>query len=264
MIVLSWDIGISNLAWCLLSYYPEENVYDIFDWNVINFMDPNDNKKKFLCKGIIASGNRKGSLCNKSAFYIDDEEKGIIYCKQHYPYKKNLNDEKKVKKNDKKKKVKKVKKKNIPLQMLAESLTNRLDDLDILNKRKIDVILIESQPKFATSSIKHVMDYLLCYLAIRSLDNKLNHKIITISAKRKLSLYDGPHVKCNIKDQHSRNKFLGVAYCKYMLNNYLTNGEDDNPYYTTPDWLSFYESIKKKDDLADSFLQGAWYLKNNI
>ena len=30
------------------------------------------------------------------------------------------------------------------------------------------------------------------------------------------------------------------------------------------DWLSSFNKHKKKDDLADWFLQGRWYLKNTI
>ena len=29
-------------------------------------------------------------------------------------------------------------------------------------------------------------------------------------------------------------------------------------------WKSHFEDHKKKDDLADSFLQGIWYIENNI
>lgn len=258
MIVLSWDIGISNLSWCLMGYYPEEGNngrYDIYDWDVINFMNPDDNKKIILCQGIIASGKNKGSVCGSSAFYID-ENSSLCFCKKHNP-----NKEKKSKKKERKPKKKKTKK-NIPLHTLASSLSKRLDGINLLNNRPVDVILIESQPKIATASVKHVMDFLLCYLTIRSIDKKITPKIITISAKRKLSIYNGPPIKCTIKDAHSRNKFLGIAYCRYMLDNSLTN-EEEEPFYSTPDWILFFESIKKKDDLADSFLQGAWYLREN-
>jgi hypothetical protein len=29
------------------------------------------------------------------------------------------------------------------------------------------------------------------------------------------------------------------------------------------DWLTFFKTHKKKDDLADAFLQGKWYLKSH-
>ena len=86
--------------------------------------------------------------------------------------------------------------------------------------------------------------------------------IITISAKRKLSVYDGPHVPCTVKDPHGRNKFLGISYCRYMLHNDLTD-EFLEPFVPYKDWIGFFESVKKKDDIADAFLQGAWYLRNS-
>jgi len=30
------------------------------------------------------------------------------------------------------------------------------------------------------------------------------------------------------------------------------------------EWVEIFNKHKKKDDLADSFLQGHWYLKNTI
>jgi len=256
MIVLSWDIGISNLSWCLMTYYSDKNTYDIFDWNVINFMDPSDNKRIINCKGIVASGKRKGLVCGKSAFYVNEND--CSFCKQHNPKKENY-------KKEKKENCKKKRKKNIPLHDLAHSLTKTLDNINLLENKCVDVILIESQPKIASASVKHVMDFLLCYLTIRSIDKNLTTKpkIITISAKHKLNLYDGPLINCSIKDAHSRNKFLGIAHCRYILESSLTNEEEEEPFYSVPDWISFFETIKKKDDLADSFLQGAWYLKIN-
>jgi hypothetical protein len=51
-------------------------------------------------------------------------------------------------------------------------------------------------------------------------------------------------------DYKGRKK-LGVQCCAEQLS--LNNAS----------WVSFFKSHKKKDDLADCFLQGIWY-KNNI
>ena len=242
MIILSWDVGITNLSWCIVTL--RKDGYEIFDWNVINFIDSEDEKHIIKCSGLLK--NKKP--CTKNAKFKQD----TYYCCS-----KHLNSDKPKETLAKDK----VNIKKLTLQYLAEHLAGRLDSLNILSKWPIDVIIIENQPKIASASIKHTMDFLLCYLTIRLIDLKKKTKVITISPKRKLSVYNGPSVECNIKDPHSRNKFLGVSYCSYMLKNELTH-EEAEPYYIYVDWLKFFESIKKKDDLADSFLQGAWYLKN--
>ena len=36
MKVLSWDVGIINLAFCLIDYNTETKKWKILDWNIIN------------------------------------------------------------------------------------------------------------------------------------------------------------------------------------------------------------------------------------
>ena len=40
MIVLSWDVGIINLAFCLIEYNDDKN-WKILDWDIINLTDRN-------------------------------------------------------------------------------------------------------------------------------------------------------------------------------------------------------------------------------
>jgi hypothetical protein len=55
----------------------------------------------------------------------------------------------------------------------------------------------------------------------------------------------------NQKEKYKQHKKDGVFYCSQIIEN-------------NPGLHSFRESLKtkKKDDLADSFLQGIWYLKH--
>ena len=46
-------------------------------------------------------------------------------------------------------------------------------------------------------------------------------------------------------------KSLGIKYCSEMVTH-------------LPEWLKHFNNHKKKDDLADSFLQGAYFYINNI
>jgi len=261
MRILSWDIGIRNLSWCEMELC-DDGHYIVYDWNVINFMDPEERKRYVYCDGTL----KTGLPCRKGASVFIDSGN---YCGIHDPGKVPKGSrKKKVPKGNAKGTGKKGKKKghrykHMPLQELSRRLTMAFDKLNILNGH-IDVVLIESQPKFALATVRHVMDFLLCYLTIRAIDKGLKTKIITISAKRKLSVYDGPFIRCNVKDPYQRNKKLGIEYCRYMLDEKLCNDElEPEAIHLHEPWATYFESFKKKDDLADSFLQGAWYLMND-
>ena len=72
-------------------------------------------------------------------------------------------------------------------------------------------------------------------------------KVQFVSARNKLKYYDGPVIECTLKSKYSRTKFLSKEYTKY----YLKDDEKN---------LSFFNSNKKKDDLADSFMQGLSFI----
>ena len=49
MNVLSFDVGMKNLAYCLFKI--ENKQYTILDWNIINICS-NDNNNKKICQGV--------------------------------------------------------------------------------------------------------------------------------------------------------------------------------------------------------------------
>ena len=70
-----------------------------------------------------------------------------------------------------------------------------------------------------------------------------------ISASNKLKEFLG-----NKKTTYTERKKASIKFTQEILNsnNFLTN------------WIDIFQKHKKKDDLADCFLQGRWYLKNTI
>ena len=73
MKVLSWDVGIINLAYCMIEYH--ENNWKILDWGIINLT----NREKLKCCN-----------CGKNAScYTDVSNNEVYYCKKHLP--KDLN-----------------------------------------------------------------------------------------------------------------------------------------------------------------------------
>ena len=76
--------------------------------------------------------------------------------------------------------------------------------------------------------------------------------IVRRTGKNKLKVYDGPDISDDYKisNSYALTKKLAIKYCEYMIKEDTQN-------------LDFFLTHSKKDDLADSFLQGAYYLKKN-
>ena len=71
MKILSIDVGMKNLAYCLLNV-SETNNYDIIDWNVVNLTDSD----KYICKCL----KKNNKVCGKKAKYFKNAN---YYCKTH-------------------------------------------------------------------------------------------------------------------------------------------------------------------------------------
>ncbi len=217
MKVLSLDIGINNLSYCILSYDNEN--YDIKEWDILN-VNPyeNDNKE-------IASLNKQ----------IDKDNK------------------KKLKDEGESSKLKKKKLKKKPtLNELSEKIINTFDNKSIF--LDCDYVIIENQPCMKNPTMKSIQMIVYSYFYIRGIvDNKstILKDIVFISAGNKLKVYDGPNIEINVKSRYTRNKKLGILHTKYLLKNH-------------EEYLSFFELHKKKDDLADAFLQAAYFIHKRL
>ena len=73
------------------------------------------------------------------------------------------------------------------------------------------------------------------------------NNIHLFSARDKLKLYKGPQIDTSkIKNNYKKRKYLSIEYTKYYIN--------DSKFY------QFFLNNNKKDDLADCFIQGYYYL----
>ena len=77
---------------------------------------------------------------------------------------------------------------------------------------------------------------------------KNQYKIEFVSATNKLKRFIGKSSK------YAERKKKGIEVTKQYLD---THEELVN-------WNNHFSTHKKKDDLADGFLQGMWYIENNI
>jgi hypothetical protein len=105
-------------------------------------------------------------------------------------------------------------------------------------KFDVDVVLIENQIGPLASKMKAIQGMVLQYWLMR------NAKVECISSVNKLKLFHKG------KTTYAQRKKLSIQFTNQLL---ILN-EMDN---------SAFNAHKKKDDLADTFLQAVWYFNNN-
>ena len=180
MKILSFDIGIKNLSYCLL-----DDSKQILDWGIINIS----------CDDVCQHINSKNIECCNSATCITQDN--ILLCSSHSKLKKYP---------DKKKKI--VKKNTI--YNVGNKLVKELDKYDFLD---CEHIILENQPSLKNPTMKSIQMMLYSYFLIKSKHIKLE----MINARNKLKAYKGEPIPCDIKDRYKKNKFLAIEYCKKMI-----------------------------------------------
>lgn len=282
MKVLSWDVGIINLAYCLIDY--QDDKWNIIDWGIINltnreslkcsncgknascYNDINNNIiyycKKHLPKDIqppefdkVFSINHNNICCWKTDKNCCDKKSK--YCYQTNQYYCNTHSKSIFKKITDQYKIKPLKKKSVgdlPIEKLKmkliEELENRKDFL------QADIILIENQPSMKNPKMKAISSTIFDYFLIRGIFDKetTGSKINLVkfmSPSNKLKLADEGDSKKLVKlkgddaKTYKLTKSLGIKYCRELIE--------------ATQWKDKFEEHKKKDDLADSFLQGMYY-----
>lgn len=242
-IITSFDIGIRNLAYCIMEYRPQNisgNQFIIHDWNVIDLLknDQIDAKNK-KCQIKYKSGGKLGQCCDHPAHYYA-MTKGVPtnLCKIH------------AKSYDSTQISRLYTVANLTLYELARLAVNQLNKIDFSLSEEI---IFESQPsknpKMKNFSMLLFNYFIIHYIAEKpELEQRLKD-VKFVSSRGKLTVYDGPYIQCHLKNQHARNKFYGKVYCRYLIRYNLER-------------LHFLDGYKKSDDLCDSLLQGAWYLMN--
>ena len=270
---LAWDIGIKNLSYCMM-----DKDFNVLFWEVMDITG--EVKVEHICTTI--QKNKK--VCNKKAnfFNLDD---GKFYCNKHSKdFKDCLVDLNKVKcchkmENGKicGKKISfqgdtsyigycKTHSKNYEnVKEIKKDSKGTLDDTTLNLIRMLDqrshlleanVITIENQPAFKNPKMKSIQMIIYTYFNIRGrIDVKKNNnfidRILFLSASNKLKVKfdDKSEVdkKVDTKNKYKRNKELAKLYCLEFL-------KEEN-------WRTFFESHKKRDDLADTYLMNIYQIQ---
>ena len=141
--------------------------------------------------------------------------------------------------------------KKVDPDMTTNLVFDKLDALpDIAN---VDRVVIENQPSLKNPKMKTMQIIILSYFVNRQrTSNTSIQKIDCFAPRNKLNIYQAPRrneieeaITC--KSVYSRTKKMSVEFTKDMISDQT-------------EWLALISNSKKKDDLADSFIQGACYL----
>lgn len=142
-------------------------------------------------------------------------------------------------------------KKKCDTDELANKLWDRLDEKEEM--LQVDKVVIENQPSLKNPKMKTIQILLLSYFVAqqRTLTTTIK-KIDCFLPRCKLDIYQGEKRKeiensITCKSKYTRTKKMSIAFTLEMIKD-------------QKEWISLLNSYKKKDDLADSFIQGACYI----
>ena len=287
VVILSFDVGVIHLAYCLLTH--ENNNWKILDWNNIDLTNRDEQKcdcgakasltniingeTKYYCKThakkvdisikpfeelYLSFDNHNKDICN----YNNCKRKASTNCNNNCFC---LTHAKQLYKSECK---------NISMKVfkLKSSRLLNFDDVKYslimeLEKRKnllsANYVVIENQPSFKNPRMKSIASTLYDYYLIRGIvDKNITKSNITqvkfMSPSNKLKLITDGDSKQLVKAKQTDDtkaykltKALGIKYCIDLISH-------------LPDMLKHFNSHKKKDDLADAFLQGAYFFTHSI
>lgn len=321
--ILSFDVGIINLAYCILEINTVDKKFKILKWDIINLIDDRNkcifikqnkepcdtiatrmikfNKENIqhYCTSHISKINieitdikniwnlvdgkdiNKCNLCKQNGYYESNMIKGQ-YCRVHQ---KTISREHNMICNVKKCNdvitkaiylngiieigwcnehydneypiyVKKITKKisqkssNISRVDLCLSMLKKFDEIPELIQ--VDKVLIENQPSYINPTMKSISNFIFSYFVRKGIyEKKLSLSTITdvcfCSPSNKIKV-GGNRANDKIENTETDKvykvtKKLGIKFCKSLI--------DDNETY-----MQLLNNHKKKDDLADAFLQG--------
>jgi hypothetical protein len=240
--VLSIDVGIKNLACCLLKR--EGPGFSVLSWkwyDVTQFGDSsqpggrtavraarkNGGSQKVAGK-CVATLRRGGKQCGKNGHVGPG---GKIVCGTHDSSRKHRPED---------------------TQQWCHHLLCALPEIaEEMNLSECDTgsltVAIEQQ---TTQNRKMLLQGHVIYgFFVQYFQNRVPVKFV--GAYNKLLVYGGPEVDCKLKTPYARRKFLARKHAELML----SGREENRP------WLEFFASCKaKQDDVADALLQGLFVL----
>jgi hypothetical protein len=296
--LLSIDIGIKNLAFCLFEI--ENNIYNVKKWDIVNIGE----ETPLFCGEIEneKSKTKSTNICNKPAKYTKNNK---CYCLKHskkqvfhvptkelvpaYLNKQKINSlfelaekynisyTKPIKKQDLIhlfnehvlnkcfETVNVTNSNKVDIISIGKNIKKKFDDIFTSNNTydNIDVILIENQISPIANRMKTIQGMVAQYFIMKNSAQQQHIEFVSSFNKLKdvsnnnavtITHTQDDKVGKTEKSKYNDRKKLGISTCLENLEK--TNSNDE--------WVQFFKKHGKKDDLADCFLQGIWYIKNRL
>jgi len=260
MKILSIDVGIKNLAYCLFDVNEQE--YSILEWDVMNlcgeeskcthqsifnkqctnkahffkkdqfFCNKCAKKTKFFLSRTLLLNAQKKNISKKSLINIAETANIPLIENLSKPEILALIHEKCLSP------IQNKTANNMNLIEIGIALKNNMNALPHLCSA--DKILIENQISPIANRMKTLQGMIAQYFIMQNITD-----IEFVSASNKLKKFTD-----NKKTTYSERKKLGINVTEQIL---IEQNFHDKKL--------FFNKHKKKDDLADAFLQGLWYIK---
>ena len=276
--LISFDVGIKNLAYCIFDFdEKKDEPVQIVQWNVLNLCCDSEEALLLSCQGILK--NKKA--CGKPAKYRKEE---LCMCEKHAKTHSHFV----ISKGDqtisslKKKSAEEIKilHRNLSPTTTLKIKSEMIQELFLYYKSKtwdpihtivkknastIDLISIGrslhshlSQNEIMSSITHVIIENQISPIAnrMKTLQGMIAQHYISLGVSNIHFVSSGNKLKdfqevSDAKTPYQKHKKDAIIHCGTLLEKL---GEEK--------WVTFFNSHRaKKDDLADCFLQGIWYLK---
>lgn len=242
MKILSWDVGIINLSYCILDFNKEKNETKILKWGIVNLIDYPEMKKNMIL--VFENIPRK---LNENPFLLDVDYVVI----ENQPSLKN------------------PKMKSIQMILYSYFLMygkilntgeNKIQQIDFCNAS--NKLKVYKGPIISLDDLKRKKKSVDKKQTIKQFlveEDKIGEEVggeevgeeeVEVEIEDIIEIIK-PSKEKKIKLSYTEKKKMAVEHVKYFLKE---NNDDTN--------LTFFMEHKKKDDLADSYLQGLFSIIN--
>jgi hypothetical protein len=277
MRIVSIDVGIKNLAFCLLEKTETEDFYRISKWDTVNISEQDTPFCSIVEKNVACDKPAKfikDAKCfclkhsKKQRFHIPASDlKPAFINKQKIQTLYEIADkykilyEKPIKKQDLLQVIQEyihntcfepvinTNASKVDLVTIGRNIKIKMDQIfsGDYDANKIDYVIIENQISPIANRMKTIQGMIAQYFIMKHTEENLKIEFVSSSNKLKDCSED-------LKTNYSDRKKLGVALTLETLSSAHYHNQ----------WHDIFSKSKKKDDLADSFLQGIWFIKNKL
>lgn len=295
--ILSWDVGIKNLAYCMIEKNEEINDFKIKHWGVINLVDDRQECDYIMTNKNKCEKNAVSSISNKDDLVVDilNEKKCVYCCNSHKKKMTPVLEEIKYKPKDKIKIKCNECNENAKYRIEKMGLNwcekhndkNKINLIKKIKIKKITLVTCSKQPiqNLAEKLFSRLDNELTNLLSVDEVLIENQPSLINPTMKTISSLLYSYFIIRGITDKNKTKsnitlvKFVSPSN-KLRVNEINTNkildkkdntkekvygltkrlGEKYCKALITIDDCNLLEKVKKKDDMCDAFLQGFRYL----